>query len=106
MEASDASFPQSGNMRISRERYYIYVLYSLKDHKFYIGYTVNLKRRLTQHSQGEVTSTKNRRPFKLIHYEYFVNKEDAKAREKFFKSGFGRSQMKKMLRRTLDHINE
>jgi len=101
MKASDASFPRSGNMRISKERYYIYVLYSLKDHKFYIGYTVNLKRRLTEHSKGEVISTKNRRPFKLIHYEYLINKEDAKARERFLKSGFGRNQMKKILQRTL-----
>ena len=86
---------------MNEERYYTYILYSLKDKGLYIGYTTNLKNRFTTHTQGGVISTKDRRPLKLIHYEYFVNKEDAKARERFLKSGFGRSQMKKMLGRTL-----
>ena len=83
------------------ERYYVYILFSLKDHKFYVGYTVDLKKRLILHSKGLVKSTRLRRPFKLIHYEYFIDKDDAKAREKFLKSGFGRSQMKEALKRTL-----
>jgi len=86
---------------MNEEKYYTYILYSLKDEGLYIGYTTNLKNRLTTHTQGEVISTKGRRPFKLIHYEYFVNKKDAKSRERFLKNGFGRSQMKKMLGRTL-----
>lgn len=83
------------------ERFYIYVLRSSIDGKFYVGYTTDLKRRLTEHSKGLVTSTKFRRPFKLIHYEYFINETDAKAREKFLKSGFGRKQLKESLKRTL-----
>ena len=50
---------------------------------------------------GRVKSTRLRAPFKLIHYEYFVNMSDAKAREKFLKSGFGRKQLKESLKRTL-----
>lgn len=42
-----------------------------------------------QHANGEVNATKNRLPVKLIHYEYFINEHDAKAREKFLKSGYG-----------------
>jgi len=72
------------------ERYYVYVLISLKDFKFYTGFTTNLKKRLQEHARGEVASTKSRRPLKLIHYEYFINEDDAKAREVFLKSGFGR----------------
>lgn len=83
------------------ERYYVYTLFSLKDGKFYVGYTVDLKKRLTLHAKGLVKSTRLRTPFKLIHYEYFINKEDAKAREVFLKSGFGRRQMKEALKRTL-----
>ncbi len=62
---------------------YIYILLSLKDKKFYTGFTKDLKDRLSEHAQGEVKSTKNRRPLKLIHYEYFINEGDAKAREVF-----------------------
>lgn len=82
-------------------RFYVYTLFSLKDKKLYTGFTINLKDRLSRHARGEVRSTANRRPLKLIHYEYFINEEDAKAREVFLKSGFGRNNMKKALKRTL-----
>lgn len=83
------------------ERHYVYVLLSLEDKKFYTGLTTNLKKRLQEHARGEVKSTRNRRPLKLIHYEYFISKEDAEAREKFFKSGFGREQLRLALKKTL-----
>ena len=73
------------------DRYYVYVLLSHKDSKLYIGYTNNLKKRLREHARGEVKSTKNRRPFTLIHYEYFINREDAPrdyARDHSFTSSF------------------
>ncbi len=81
--------------------YYVYILLSLMDNKFYTGYTTNLKHRLAAHKRGEVLSTKARRPLKLIHYEYFVNEQDARAREVFLKSGFGRTELKKALKNTL-----
>lgn len=89
---------------VSINRYYVYILYSLIDKGFYIGFTTNLKQRLIKHAKGEVTSTKFRRPLKLIHYEYFINEKDAKAREKFLKSGFGRKQLKEALKRTLEEL--
>jgi len=89
---------------MNEEKYYTYILYSYKDSGFYIGFTTDLKRRLTEHIRGEVDSTKFRRPLKLIHYEYFINKADAKARERFLKSGFGRSQLKKALKITLGSL--
>lgn len=82
-------------------KYYVYTLLSLKDNKFYTGFTTDLKDRLSRHARGEVRSTFNRRPLKLIHYEYFINEKDAKAREVFLKSGFGRENMKRALQRTL-----
>ncbi len=82
-------------------KYYVYTLLSLKDYKFYCGFTADLKNRLSEHAQGEVRSTRNRRPLKLIHYEYFIDENDAKAREVFLKSGFGRKQLKLALKDTL-----
>jgi len=82
--------------------YYVYTLFSLKDNKFYTGFTANLKDRLSRHARGEVRSTANRRPLKLIHYEYFINEEDAKVHEVFLKSGFGRGNPKKVLQRTFN----
>lgn len=82
-------------------RYYVYILRSTVDGKLYIGFTTNLKQRLQSHAGGQVFSTKNRRFLKLIHYEYFINKDDAKAREIFLKSGYGHQQLKAFLKRTL-----
>jgi len=82
-------------------KHYVYILYSLKDNNFYTGYTTDLKKRLVEHAKGFSTATKFRKPFKLIHYEYFVNEEDAKAREVFLKSGYGRDQLKKSLQNTI-----
>jgi putative endonuclease len=89
---------------VSAKKFYTYILYSLLDKGFYIGYTNNLKRRLIQHAKREVYSTKNRLPIKLIHYEYFINQTDAKAREVFLKSGYGRRQLKEILKNTLEDL--
>ncbi|OGZ61765.1 MAG: hypothetical protein A3H51_01785 [Candidatus Spechtbacteria bacterium RIFCSPLOWO2_02_FULL_38_8] len=85
--------------------FYVYILFSQKDKKLYIGYTESLKDRLGQHFQGRVRTTQNRRLLNLVHYEAFTNKKDAKSREKFLKSGFGRSQLKKALRNRLEELD-
>ena len=36
--------------------YYVYILYSLKDTKFYIGFTENIKLRYQEHINGKVKS--------------------------------------------------
>ncbi len=87
------------------KRFYVYTIFSLKDKNFYTGYTTDLKRRLKEHAMGLSKATKFRRPFLLLHYEYFINENDAKAREVFLKSGFGRNQLKQALKRTLTIFN-
>lgn len=82
-------------------RYYVYILYSLRDKGLYIGFTTDLKSRLSLHARDQVTATRLRTPLRLIFYEYFINKADAKARERFLKSGYGRKQLKAFLKRTL-----
>ncbi len=92
---------QKASDAFNNKYYFVYTLLSLKDNKLYTGFTNNLKERLLKHTKGLVTSTRLRRPFKLIHSEMFFNEPDAKAREKFLKSGFGRKQLKQALKRTL-----
>ena len=70
--------------------YYVYVLLSKKDHKFYTGYTKNLNLRFKQHKEGKVESTKNRRPLKLICFEGCLNQQDATKREKYLKTYLGK----------------
>lgn len=78
--------------------YYVYILLSLKDNLQYIGYTDNIKRRLSEHTNGKNFSTKFRRPFKLIFFEGFLNQKDALRREKYFKTNPGKRTIKLMLR--------
>jgi len=47
--------------------FYVYVLKSKKDGKFYIGFTPNLRLRFQEHNDGEVKSTIYRRPLELIY---------------------------------------
>ena len=70
--------------------YYIYVLLSGKDSRFYVGYTEDLKGRFEAHMQGRVTSTKDRRPFTLIYSEACLDKRDAMKRERYLKTYHGR----------------
>ena len=90
-------------MTSHNHQYFIYVLLSLKDRRFYVGFTENLLQRVQEHENGRVKSTFYRRPLRLIHYEMFISKADAKAREVFLKSGFGREQLRQSLKRTLQY---
>jgi len=78
--------------------YYTYILESLKDSKFYTGFTKDLKLRFEQHEKGLVNSTKDRRPLRLIYYEACLNQEDATKREKYLKTYNGRSFLRKRLK--------
>jgi len=78
--------------------YYVYVLQSLKDMKFYVGFTKDLKLRFDQHEKGFVESTKNRRPFRLIYYEASLDRGDASRREKYLKTHHGRMFLHKRLK--------
>ena len=78
--------------------FYAYVLLSIKDNEHYIGYTNNLERRVEEHNLGKNFSTKNTRPLKLIYCEVCLNEDDAKQREKYFKSTLGRRYLSKRLR--------
>ncbi|HID60783.1 MAG TPA: GIY-YIG nuclease family protein [Hadesarchaea archaeon] len=68
------------------EAYYVYILQSLKDKKFYTGQTTNPKKRLAQHNHGEVRSTKARRPFRIVYLENFETRSEATKRERKLKT--------------------
>jgi predicted GIY-YIG superfamily endonuclease len=47
--------------------HYVYVLRSLSDNGLYIGYSSNLRRRVTQHNEGASFATSSRGPWQLIY---------------------------------------
>lgn len=78
--------------------FYVYILKSSKDNKFYTGYTKNLKLRFEQHRKGLAESTKDRIPVKLIYYEACLNQQDATHREKYLKTFYGKMFIKNRLK--------
>ena len=52
--------------------FYVYLLHSTKDNGFYIGYSTDLKKRLSQHTRGASFATKSRGPWKLIYYRAYT----------------------------------
>ena len=78
--------------------YYTYVLQSKKDKNFYFGFTKDLKQRFDQHQKGDIDSTKNRRPLKLVYYEACIDKNDALKREKYFKTYHGKMFLQKRIK--------
>ena len=87
--------------------YKVYLLESISEKKWYVGYTPgNVLDRLKKHNSGQVQSTKAYKPWKLIYCEVYVNRSDATGREKFLKSGSGRNFLKKQLKNYLGSLGE
>ena len=61
--------------------FYVYLLKSQKDDKYYIGQTNDIKKRLELHNSGMVISTKSRKPFVLVGYETYLTRSESMWRE-------------------------
>jgi len=81
-------------MNAIHQYYYVYVLQSEKDGFFYTGYTGDLNKRIQEHRDGHVLSTKNRLPMKLVYWEGGLNQQDATRRERYLKSTWGKRYLK------------
>jgi len=83
--------------------YFVYVLLT-NNHKFYIGYTSNVSRRIKGHKQGKTKSTRNYLPIKLIFCEIYLNKIDARRREQYLKTSKGKTTLRLMIKEYLKTI--
>jgi len=71
--------------------YFVYFLQSKLNRKVYVGLTGLLPQtRLEQHNLGSNQWTRSNGPFELAYYETYSCIDDARQREAFYKSGFGR----------------
>ena len=82
------------SVRKKIKMYTVYVIKSQKDKKLYYGFTNDINRRLREHNNGEVLSTKSRIPFSLVYSELADTVQSARKKERYFKSGFGRKHIK------------
>lgn len=77
--------------------YFVYLLQSVKDGSFYVGFTTDLQRRLKEHNSGHSNYSSKHGPWKLIYFEEFKTLEEAVARERYLKTGAGRKFRKKLI---------
>lgn len=82
--------------------YFVYVLISRKDKKFYIGFSKDVDNRIKEHNSGKNPSTVGRRPLELIYYEAHQSEQDALKRERYFKTSKGRTVLKQILKDSLE----
>jgi putative endonuclease len=75
---------------------YVYLLKSPK--QFYIGSTNDLRRRIREHNENKSFATKNRGPWKLAYYEACGAEKDARVREKYLKTAWGRRYLRNRLK--------
>jgi putative endonuclease len=71
--------------------FHVYVLYSEKFQKIYIGMTSNLEQRFKSHNElGTKGWTIQFRPWQIVYQEQFAEKKNALTREKQLKAAKGR----------------
>ncbi|MEM9142641.1 MAG: GIY-YIG nuclease family protein [Bacteroidota bacterium] len=74
--------------------YFVYVLYSAKFIKTYIGITRSAEKRIIEHNGKKSNYTSKYVPWKVIHVESYGTRTEARKREKYLKSSAGRRWMK------------
>ncbi len=65
--------------------------------KSYVDMSDNIERRLIEHNTGKTKTTKYGGPWKVLHFEKLESIEEARNREKYYKSGAGRIKIKNEL---------
>jgi len=77
--------------------YYTYILKSDKSGRYYIGHTLSINLRLTEHNSGRVKSTRNKGPWQCVYFESFETRLEANRRELEIKNKKSRKYIEYLL---------
>ncbi|MBN1618117.1 GIY-YIG nuclease family protein [Candidatus Dojkabacteria bacterium] len=78
--------------------YYVYILQSINfPQKTYVGYSQNIKQRLSRHNTGNVKSTYKYRPWRVKFYCAFEERLTAMRFERYLKTASGIAFRRKRL---------
>jgi putative endonuclease len=72
----------------------VYVLYSDRLERSYVGCSADVDGRLKTHNAGQVRATHADVPWRLIHTEAVGSHLEARHRERYYKTGAGRRRLK------------
>ena len=59
----------------------VYILYSEKCDRYYVGFTMDIEKRLLRHNEGHVVATRNCRPYVLKASKEFETSFEARKEE-------------------------
>ncbi|WP_425237279.1 GIY-YIG nuclease family protein [Ulvibacterium sp.] len=77
--------------------YYVYALWSEEHDKIYVGFSNEPNRRLKEHNAGKSSFTRQYVPWQKFYMERAENSIEARKKEKYYKSGWGRQRLKSIL---------
>ena len=77
--------------------YCVYILYSSRLDKYYVGSTAHLADRLLRHNGGRSKYTKAGLPWELVYAEYFLTRGEAVKREKAIKRRKSRKYIESLI---------
>ncbi|MDY0254782.1 MAG: GIY-YIG nuclease family protein [Tenuifilaceae bacterium] len=77
--------------------FFVYALVSQIDGRIYVGMSQNVRRRLSEHNQGKVQSTRPYTPWRLFFSEPVGDSEQARIKEKYYKTASGKRKLRAIL---------
>jgi Predicted endonuclease containing a URI domain len=83
--------------------YTVYIIYSKKLDKYYIGFSSNVMERLSKHNRKSNGFSSLGKPWILVFYESFPTKKEAMCREKQLKNWKNRDRIENLINHSSEH---
>jgi putative endonuclease len=83
--------------------YSVYIIYSQKIDKYYIGFSSNVPERLCKHNRNSKGFSNAGKPWVLVYQETFENKKEAMARESQLKKWKNREHLENLIKSASEH---
>jgi putative endonuclease len=83
--------------------YTVYIIYSEKIDKYYIGFSSNVQDRLRKHNRNSKGFSNTGKPWILVYQEDFSDKKQAMARETQLKKWKNRERLESLIKAGSEH---
>ena len=83
--------------------YSVYIIYSQKIDKYYIGFSSNVQDRLLKHNRNSKGFSNAGKPWVLVYEEPFDNKKNAMSRESQLKKWKNRERLETLIKSGSEH---